>query len=156
MSETGLLENKVIVYQLEEEEYALLVQHVGAIEKVLPITRVPNMPEFVKGVINLRGIVTPVIDLKERFYHKSTEFTEQTRIIIVSLEDITVGLIVDSANDVIDIQPDHIEPSPEAIGSVVVDYISGVIKLDERLLILLDLQKVLNKAEINDLKTMEG
>ncbi len=156
MSENGLLENKVIVYQLEDEEYAVSVEHVGAIEKVLPITRVPNTPGFVKGVINLRGIVTPVIDLKERFYHKSTEFTEQTRIIIVSLEDITVGLIVDSANDVIDIQPDDIEPSPEAIGSVVVDYISGVIKLEERLLILLDLQKILSKAEINDLKTMEG
>jgi|SRR5690625_1795506 len=156
MSEMELLDNKIIVYQLEDEEYAVTVQHVGSIERILPITRVPNTPNFVKGVLNLRGVVTPVIDLKERFYQKETIFTEQTRIIIVNIDDISVGLIVDSANDVIDIHPDQIEPAPEAVGSAVVDYISGVIKLDKRLLILLDLQKVLNKSEKKDLRVMEG
>ena len=156
MSENELLENKIIVYQIEDEEYAISVQHVGSIERVLPITRVPGTPDYVKGVINLRGVVTPVIDLKKRFYNKETNFTEQTRIIIVSIEEITIGLIVDSANDVIDIDKDLIEPAPEAIGSRVVDYISGVIKLDKRLFILLDLEKVLNKNELNDLKALEG
>ncbi len=156
MAENELLENKIIVYQIENEEYAISVQHVGSIERVLPITRVPGTPDYVKGVINLRGVVTPVIDLKKRFYNKETNFTEQTRIIIVSIEEITIGLIVDSANDVIDIDKDLIEPAPEAIGSRVVDYISGVIKLDKRLFILLDLEKVLNKNELNDLKALEG
>lgn len=156
MAENELLENKIIVYQIENEEYAISVQHVGSIERVLPITRVPGTPDYVKGVINLRGVVTPVIDLKKRFYDKETNFTEQTRIIIVSIEEITIGLIVDSANDVIDIDKDLIEPAPEAIGSRVVDYISGVIKLDKRLFILLDLEKVLNKNELNDLKALEG
>lgn len=156
MAENELLENKIIVYQIENEEYAISVQHVGSIERVLPITRVPGTSDYVKGVINLRGVVTPVIDLKKRFYNKETNFTEQTRIIIVSIEEITIGLIVDSANDVIDIDKDLIEPAPEAIGSRVVDYISGVIKLDKRLFILLDLEKVLNKNELNDLKALEG
>src|SRR5690625_2213242 len=156
MDDQELLDNKIIIYQIESEEYAVSVQHVGSIERVLPITRVPNTPKFVKGVINLRGIVTPVIDLKERFYQKETKFTDQTRIIIVTMEDVTVGLIVDGANDVIDIHSEQIEPPPEAVGSMVVDYISGVVKLDKRLLILLDLPKVLNKSEINDLRAMEG
>ncbi|HLR72137.1 MAG TPA: chemotaxis protein CheW [Pseudogracilibacillus sp.] len=156
MNEMDVLENKIIVCQLEKEEYAITVDHVGSIERILPITRVPSTPKFVKGVINLRGVVTPVIDLKERFYQKETKFTPQTRIIIVNVDDFTVGIIVDSANDVIDINHEQIEPAPETVGVAVVDYIRGVIKLEKRLLILLDLHKVLYKEELNDLKALEG
>src|SRR5690625_4201162 len=112
MSSETVLENKLIVFELENEEYAISVQAVGSIERILPITRVPSTPDFVKGVINLRGVVTPVIDLKERLKDKKSEFSEQTRIIIVHLDEITVGLIVDAANDVIDIHQDQIEPPP--------------------------------------------
>ncbi|HLS66506.1 MAG TPA: chemotaxis protein CheW [Pseudogracilibacillus sp.] len=156
MSEVEVLENKIIVYQLEEEEYAISVQHVGSIERILPITRVPRTAKFVKGVINLRGVVTPVIDLKERFYGKETTFTDETRIIIVNVDDITVGLIVDSAKDVIDIQKDQIEASPEAVGAEVVEYITGVVRYEDRLLILLDLRKVIEKEELSELKILEG
>src|SRR5690625_7188947 len=103
MEETAL-ENKLIVFELENEEYAISVQSVGSIEKILPISRVPSTPKFVKGVINLRGVVTPVIDLKERLKNKETDFTEQTRIIIVHIEEITLYLIVDTENDIIDIR----------------------------------------------------
>lgn len=156
MSEEAILENKLIVFRLENEEYALSVQNVGSIERLLPITRVPSTPPFVKGVINLRGVVTPVIDLKRRFHQVDTEFTSQTRIIIINIEDITVGIIVDSANDVVDIDESQIEPPPEVVGMVEVDYITGVVKLDNRLLILLDLEKILSKEELSELKSMEG
>lgn len=156
MSEEAILENKLIVFRLENEEYALSVQNVGSIERLLPITRVPSTPPFVKGVINLRGVVTPVIDLKRRFHQIDTEFTNQTRIIIINIEDITVGIIVDSANDVVDIDESQIEPPPEVVGMVEVDYITGVVKLDNRLLILLDLEKILSKEELSELKSMEG
>ena len=156
MSEEAILENKLIVFRLENEEYALSVQNVGSIERLLPITRVPSTPPFVKGVINLRGVVTPVIDLKRRFHQVDTEFTNQTRIIIINIEDITVGIIVDSANDVVDIDESQIEPPPEVVGMVEVDYITGVLKLDNRLLILLDLEKILSKEELSELKSMEG
>lgn len=156
MSEEAILENKLIVFRLENEEYALSVQNVGSIERLLPITRVPSTPPFVKGVINLRGVVTPVIDLKRRFHQVDTEFTNQTRIIIINIEDITVGIIVDSANDVVDIDESQIEPPPEVVGMVEVDYITGVVKLDNRLLILLDLEKILSKEELSELKSMEG
>jgi purine-binding chemotaxis protein CheW len=134
---------KVIVFQLKNEEYALPVQYVRSIEKIQHITRVPRTAHYVKGVINLRGVVTPIIDLRERFGFPSSPYSEQTRIIIVALQDIEVGLIVDAANDVLDIPASSIEPPPEAIGAVEVDYIHGVAKVGRRLLILLNLEKVL-------------
>lgn len=156
MSDTTVLDNKVIIFELEEEEYAIPVQSVGSIERILPITRVPSTPSFVKGVINLRGVVTPVIDLKEKLKEETTVFDEQTRIIIVNVNEITVGFIVDSANDVIDINKEQIEPSPETIGTEVAEFIDGVVKMDNRLFILLDLEKILLKEEMDDLKTLEG
>lgn len=147
---------KVIVFQLKDEEYAVPVEQVGSIERLQSITRVPQTAAFVKGVINLRGVVTPIIDLRTRFGIEETEYTETTRIIIVHLDEIEVGLIVDVANDVIDIPESAIEPPPEVVGSVNVDYISGVAKLEKRLLILLDLQKVLSTDEVKELKKIEG
>lgn len=154
--EFNLDTQKLIVFRIEDEEFAVSVKNVGAIERILSITRVPGTPSFVKGVINLRGVVTPVIDLKERFHNKSTTFTEESRIIIINVGEIGVGLIVDAANDVIDVSEDLIEPAPEVVGSAVVEYITGVVKLDNRLLILLDLHKVLNTDEIEELHAMEG
>src|SRR5699024_9229944 len=107
---------------------------------------------FVKGVINLRGVVTPVIDLRKRFEIEEVEYNEQTRIIIIHMDDMEVGLIVDAANDVIDIPEDAIESAPEVVGTIDVDYIEGIAKMDDRLLILLDLQRVLSVAEVNELK----
>lgn len=157
MTETAMeLDNKVIVFQLEDEEYAIPVHSVGSIERVLPITRVPSTAPFVKGVINLRGVVTPVIDLKHKLKDKETIFDDQTRIIIVNIREVTVGLIVDSANDVLDIRREDIEPSPETIGQEVKEFIDGVVKMDNRLFILLDLDKILFEEEIDELQAMEG
>jgi purine-binding chemotaxis protein CheW len=139
------VEWKVIAFQLKDEEYAIPVQYVRSIEKIQHITRVPRTAHYVKGVINLRGVVTPIIDLRERFGFPSVPYSEQTRIIIVSIGDIEVGFIVDAANDVLDIPVSSIEPPPEAIGAVETDYIHGVAKVGKRLLILLNLEKVLEK-----------
>lgn len=149
------LDRKVIVFKLEGEEFAVSVRQVGSIERVLPITRVPGTPSFVKGVTNLRGVVTPVIDLKDRFKNKATQFTDSSRIIIVYLEDLMVGIIVDEANDVLDIPQNTIEPKPEVINSIDADYISGVAKVDKRLLILLDLDKALSIDEVSKLQALE-
>ncbi|ANB56461.1 cheW-like domain protein [Anoxybacillus sp. B7M1] len=144
MVEVRETELKVIVFQLKDEEYAIPVQQVRSIEKVQHITRVPRTPKFVKGVINLRGVVTPIIDLRERFGIESQSFNEQTRVIIVALGEIEVGLIVDAANDVLDIPVKSIEPPPEVIEAIEADYINGVAKVGKRLLILLNLEKVLD------------
>lgn len=139
------VEWKVIAFQLKDEEYAIPVQYVRSIEKIQHITRVPRTAHYVKGVINLRGVVTPIIDLRERFGFPPVPYSEQTRIIIVSIKDFEVGLIVDAANDVLDIPSSSMEPPPEAIGTVAADYIHGVARSGKRLLILLNLEKVLEK-----------
>ncbi|MGC4375657.1 chemotaxis protein CheW [Fictibacillus sp. Mic-4] len=145
-------EKKVIVFQLNDEEYGVDVHQVKSIERVLPITRIPRTPDFIKGVINLRGIVTPILNLRSRFNMEEIETNENTRIIIVTVDMMEVGLIVDGANDVIDIPVDAIEPPPEVVGGVCAEYIEGVAKLENRLLILLNLEKVLNQQELNQLE----
>lgn len=147
---------KVIVFELNKEEYAVPVQQVGSIERTQTITRVPNTADFVKGVINLRGVVTPVIDLRTRFGMKESDQSENTRIIIVYMDDIKAGMIVDAANDVTDIPGATVEPPPSVVGTVETDYIRGIAKLEDRLLILLDLHKVLHEDEVEVIKTVEG
>src|SRR5690606_18807984 len=109
-----------------------------SIEKLISITRVPKTPSYTKGVINLRGVVTPIVDLRERFGMEVKPLDDSSRIIIVSLEEFEVGLIVDAANDVIDISVESIEPQPEVVGSIESEFISGVAKIDKRLLVMLN------------------
>jgi purine-binding chemotaxis protein CheW len=139
---------KVIVFELNGEDYALPVDHIGAIERMHQITRVPETASFVKGVINLRGVIIPVIDLRKRFDIEEAAVTNESRMIIVNLNGIEVGIIVDAANDVIDIPKESIEAPPEVIGSVNVDYVDGVAKLEQRLIVLLNLESVLGSQEI--------
>lgn len=146
---------KVIVFSLGSEQYGVEVDQVRTIERMLPMTRVPKTPPFVKGVINLRGAVVPVIDLRGRFGLEEAEYTENTRIIIVSINDMEVGLIVDNANDVMDVNEEQIEDPPEIVGGIKAKYLRGVAKLEEdRLIVLLNLVEVLNKEEIVQLEQM--
>lgn len=143
MSETSTpVAVKVIAFQLVDKEYALPVHQVYSIEKLMHITRVPGTVPFVKGVINLRGVVTPIIDLRSRFGLADEKYDDTTRIIIAALNAMEVGLIVDGANDVLDIPLDAIEPQPEVVGSMGDEYITGVAKLEKRLLIMLSLEKI--------------
>ncbi|MFJ7638571.1 chemotaxis protein CheW [Peribacillus sp. NPDC097264] len=156
MSTTSPVQDiKVIVFQIKDKEYAIPVDKVSGIEKLLHITRVPKAVPFVKGVINLRGVITPIIDLRVRFGFEEVEYNDSTRIIIVVLDDIEVGLIVDSANDVLDIPVESIEPQPEVVGHLASEYISGVAKIEKRLLVLVNLEKALS-LEANEIVRKEG
>jgi purine-binding chemotaxis protein CheW len=149
-------EIKVIVFGLADEEYGIEVEKVRTIERMIPITRVPKTPAFIKGVINLRGVVLPVIDLRGRFGLSETEPTENSRIVIVAVNDLEVGFIVDAANDVIDIDSDSIDNPPEVVGGIQAKYLRGVAKLGEnRLLIMLNLAEVLKRSEIIQLEQLE-
>lgn len=116
MAENVVSDLKVIVFQLNDKEYGVPVSQVKSIEKIMHITRVPHTNPFVKGVMNLRGVVTPLLDLRVRFGMEEQAYNEGTRVIIVSIDDKEVGLIVDGANDVIDIPTSKIEPPPEVVG----------------------------------------
>ncbi|WP_338781944.1 chemotaxis protein CheW [Metabacillus sp. FJAT-52054] len=142
------IEKKIIIFRLGEEEFGIPVELVKSIEKVQSITRVPGTASYITGVLNLRGVITPVIDLRERFELSSYEPTEFTRMIVVSIHDTEAGLIADAANDVIDIRAEQIEPSPEVAGIIKTDYISGVVKVDKRLIIMLDLEEVLHSPSL--------
>lgn len=149
-------ELKTIVFSIGSEEYGIEVDHVKTIERLLPLTRVPKTPPFIKGVINLRGVVVPVIHLASRFGLPESEPTDNTRIIIVNAGDLEVGFIVDAANDVIDVNEDRLEAPPEVVGGIRAKYLRGIAKVGEdRLLVMLNLSEVLNKNEIIQLEQME-
>lgn len=141
-NDTGQMQ-KVIVFELVNKEYAIPVEYVMSIEKVSTITRVPGVEPFVMGVINLKGTITPIIDLRMRFGLEQKEYDESSRIIIISFNEIVVGLIVDSARDVLEFPADLIEPQPKVIGMQEIDFINGVVKVDKRLLILIKLERIL-------------
>lgn len=149
-------EMKVIVFALGQEEYGIEVDKVRTIERIQPITRVPKAPAFIKGVINLRGVVIPVIDLRGRFGLEETVTTDNSRIIIVAANELEVGFIVDSANDVIDIDTESIDTPPEVVGGIKAKYLHGIAKIGEkRLLVMLNLSEVLNRKEIMQLEQLE-
>ncbi|ARK31538.1 Chemotaxis protein CheW [Halalkalibacter krulwichiae] len=136
-------EMKVIIFQLKDEEYAIEVDYIQSIERMQPVTRIPRTFPFVTGVMNLRGVITPIIDLRKRFGIEEKEIDDATRILVISKGQLEMGMIVDGANDVIDIPIEKIEPPPEVIGGKEIDYLRGVVKLQNRLFTLLDLDKVI-------------
>lgn len=146
--------NQYVVFQLDSEFYGVDIHQVRGIEKSLPLTRVPHAPEFVKGVCNLRGNVIPVIDLKKRLSLPETAEEDIMRIMIVHVGRFSVGMTIDAANDVVSIEPDDIEPSPSLISGINAEFIQGVAKVNNRLLILLDLQKILTLDQIDELEKL--
>lgn len=145
---------KVIVFRLKDEEYGVDVNQVKSIERMQTITRIPATLDFLKGVINSRGSIIPVIDLRTRFDIEAVADAEHTRIIIVGIGNMEIGVIVDEANDVIDISADAIAPPPAVIGAGENEYIRGIAKVNERLLILLDMDKVVNSREMKILQNI--
>ncbi|SFM06840.1 chemotaxis protein CheW [Salibacterium qingdaonense] len=138
---------KVIVFQLKDEEYAIEVDDVQSIEKMQAVTRIPGVEPYIIGVMNLRGVITPVMDLRKRFELESRPYDEATRILVLKRDNSDIGFIVDGANDVMDIAASNIEPTPEVVGGVAEEYLRGVIKLEERLFTLLHIDKILNKQD---------
>ena len=138
-------ELKVIVFQLKDEEYAIEVDYIQTIERMQPVTRIPGTFPFVTGVMNLRGVITPIINLRKRFNIEVKEFDQATRILVISKDDLEIGLIVDGANDVIDVPEDKIEPTPEVVRGIEADYLRGVVKLNNRLFTLLNIEKVIQE-----------
>ena len=117
----------------------------------MEITNVPRAPEFVEGVINLRGKVIPIVDMRSRFGLDAKEHDKYTRIIVVEFNNIIVGFVVDSVSEVLRIPANAVQPPPPVVAGMDSDYIDGVGKLDDRLLILLDLDSLLNTDEIEAL-----
>lgn len=152
MDESIGKEIQLVVFRLAREEYGVDIQQVREIIKVIDITRVPKAPEFIEGVINLRGQITPIMDLRKRLDLPELERGEETRIIIIEIGKNVVGMIVDAVMEVHRLPEKNIDPTPTISSEVGSEFINGVGKLGDRLLILLDLKKILSKKEEKQLE----
>jgi purine-binding chemotaxis protein CheW len=138
-------ERQVALFELGGETYGLDIGTVNEIIRMQQITRVPKAPVFVEGVINLRGKVTPVVDMGKRFGLKKADKTKNSRIVVVNISGTTIGIIVDKVTEVLRIPDSCIEPPSSVVSAGDTDYLQGIAKLGERIVVLLDLAKVLSK-----------
>jgi len=143
---------QVISFTIGAEEYGLELQDVKEVIRMPEIAHLPDMPRYVRGITNLRGSVIPVIDLRERFGLESAETTPSTRIIVAEVEGSAVGMVVDSASQVLRLQADQLEKPPAVLGELSTEYVTGVGKLENGLLILIDIKRVFRSGEIERLK----
>ncbi len=145
---------QLVSFSIGQEEFGLDIQRIQEINRMVEITRVPNSPDFVSGVINLRGKVIPVVDLRKRFGFPGKESDKNTRIIVVELGGSVVGFIVDAVREVIRIPKSVTEPPPPIIAGIGSEYVTAVGKLEDRLLILLDLERILQAKEKEQLASV--
>lgn len=142
---------QLVTFSIGEEEFGVDILKVQEIIRTMEITKVPRAQDFVEGVINLRGKVIPIIDLRRRFGLPSKAHDKYTRIIVIEINNMIVGFVVDSVSEVLRIPAGTVEPPPAVVAGMDSEYISGVGKLHDRLLILLDLDKLLSGADIEAL-----
>ena len=145
-------EGKYLTFTLAEEEYGIGILKIKEIIGMMPITTVPRTPEFVKGVINLRGKVIPVMDLRLRFGMEEIDYTERTCIVVVEIEGasgtVMIGVVVDSVSEVLNIKGEDVEETPTFGTKMNTEYILGMAKMEGSVKILLDIDRVLSEDEI--------
>jgi purine-binding chemotaxis protein CheW len=140
--DTITTEKQMVLFELGSEIYGLDIAAVHEIIRMQPITRVPKAPIYVEGVINLRGKVIPVIDMRKRFGLEKVECTKNHRIVVVNIQDTILGVIVDAVTEVLRISADSIEPVSNIITTANSDYLLGIAKLEDKMVILLELDKL--------------
>ncbi|SJZ30206.1 chemotaxis protein CheW [Selenihalanaerobacter shriftii] len=145
---------QLIVFNLGGEEFGVKITKVQEIIRMTEISKLPNSSEFMSGIINLRGDIISVIDLRKRFGVEQQE-TKKTRIIIVEMDDQDVGLIVDNVSEVLRIEPEDIDDAPQRVAGIKDDYLKGIGKVEERIIVLLDLDKLLTTEEKIELENVD-
>lgn len=145
----------LVTFKIGEEEFGVDLLTVQTIIRMAEPTKVPKAPDFVEGVINLRGSIIPVIDFRKRFNLPKKEAEKDTRIIVTEIEQKVIGFIVDSVSEVLRIPTSSIDPPPPIIAGIDSEYISGVGKLEDRLLILINLDKLLSDTEKKEVSQLQ-
>ena len=151
-----IMEKQFVVFQVDREHYGVDIGGVREILRLPEITRVPQALEYVEGIINPRGTVIPVIDLHKRFALPKRENTNETRVMVLSVEDSLVGAIVDSVSEVLSFTDDQIDPAAGLSMAMSIEYVTGVAKLEDRLVIMLDYVKVFTATERQEFADMAG
>ncbi|MGR2737432.1 chemotaxis protein CheW [Billgrantia sp. Q4P2] len=137
-----------LVFSLGDEEYAVDILKVQEIRGYENVTRIANAPDFIKGVTNLRGVIVPIVDLRIKFHLDKVEYGGQTVVIVVNVEDRVVGIVVDGVSDVMTLSPDQIKPAPEFGVTLSSDFLSGLGSLEDRMLVIVDIDKLLTSDEM--------
>lgn len=146
--------DKYLTFHLGNEDYGIEIRHVIEIVVMQDITEVPDMPEFIIGVINLRGQVISVMDIRKRFKLEAREYDDRTCIIVVRINDISVGIIVDTVNEVINIPENQVDPPPRTHSGIKSGYIKGMGKIGDKVKILLDIEKILYEDELEQISSI--
>jgi purine-binding chemotaxis protein CheW len=140
--------NEFLAFTLGKEEYGIHILKVQELRGYETVTRIANAPEFVKGVVNLRGIIVPIVDMRIKFNLGEPTYDQFTVVIILNIGGRIMGMVVDSVSDVITLTPDQVKPPPEMGTAFNTDYLIGLGTLDERMLILIDIDKLMSSAEM--------
>ncbi|HET7313516.1 chemotaxis protein CheW [Salinisphaera sp.] len=141
-------QREVLVFNLGGEEYAVDILKVQEIRGYANVTRIANVPEFIKGVTNLRGEIVPIVDLRLKFALGTADYTEQTVVIVLNIGERVVGVVVDSVSDVIGLSAKQIKPAPEFGAQMNTAYLEGLASVDERMLILIDVEAMMTSREM--------
>jgi purine-binding chemotaxis protein CheW len=147
---------QAVTFALGSEEYGVDIAQVQEINRMVTITHVPRAPRFMEGVINLRGQLIPIIDLRTRFGMERSERTKNTRIVVTEIGNKRIGMVVDSVSEVLRIPVEQIEDAPDLVAGVDTEYIRGVGKMGDRLIIMLDLSRVISGNEKGELQKLEA
>ncbi|NOY30177.1 MAG: chemotaxis protein CheW [Planctomycetes bacterium] len=145
---------QLVSFRLAQEEYGIEITKVQEIILMGQITRIPQTPRFIKGLINLRSTVIPIVDLRTRFGLPDQQAGDETRIMVVNVVGKTLGIIVDAVSEVLRISPNQISPPPPTVAGLGKEYLTGLIKLENRLLILLDIDRILGEEGDTAVKAM--
>ena len=140
--------NEFLAFTLGKEEYGIDILKVQEIRGYEAVTRIANAPEFVKGVVNLRGIIVPIVDMRIKFNLGEPTYDQFTVVIILNIGGRVMGMVVDSVSDVITLSAEQIKPAPEMGTAFNTDYLIGLGTLDERMLILIDIDKLMSSSEM--------
>ncbi|OVZ98667.1 chemotaxis protein CheW [Yersinia frederiksenii] len=140
--------HEYLIFALGKEEYGIEILKVQEIRGVDRVTRIANTPDFITGVMNLRGIIVPIIDLRIKFQLQSAEVNDNTVIIVLNLTNRIVGIVVDGVSDVLALNTEQVKPAPDFSVTLSTKYLLGLGALDDRMLILVDIEKLLNSEEM--------
>ena len=146
--------NKIVIFKIDNEEYAADITEVERILGYTEPTKIPEAPSSVRGVIKYQEIILPIIDLKERFHLSHNDKMNEAKIIVVKNESKYIGLIVDMVSEVIDISSENIDEAPDIVKSQINRYVSGMVKIGNRIIILLDTNKIVSMEEIIELNSI--
>jgi purine-binding chemotaxis protein CheW len=147
---------EVLSFRLGGEEYAISILKVQEIRGYDAVTRIANTPEYLKGVVNLRGIIVPVIDMRIKLNIGTATYDAFTVVIVLNINKHTIGMVVDSVSDVVTLTPEQIKPAPDLGATVAGEYLQGLGTVDERMLILLDIDRLLGSDELGLLATSKS